>query len=55
MQQFMMNWKIFRHGKGQSVQDYTQEIMKRDLVLGIPLYTHETLLKYIGGLVLATI
>ena len=39
-----------RQGKGQSVQEYTQEFRKRDLVLGIPLYTQETLLKYKGGL-----
>jgi hypothetical protein len=32
------------------VQEYTQEFRKRALVLGIPLYTQETLLKYIGGL-----
>ena len=50
MQQAMMDWKIFIWGKGQSVQDYTQEFWKRALVLGIPLYTQETLLKYIGGL-----
>ena len=39
-----------RQGKGQSVQDYTREFRKRALALGIPLYTQETLLKYIGGL-----
>ena len=50
MQQFMMNWKIFRHGKGQSVQNYTQEFRERDLVLDITLYTQESLFKYIGGL-----
>jgi hypothetical protein len=32
------------------VQEYTQEFRKRALVLGIPLYTQETLLIYIGGL-----
>ena len=39
----MMGWKNPR-------QDYTQEFRKIALVLGIPLYTQETLLKYIGGL-----
>ena len=32
------------------MQEYTQEFQKRALILGIPLYTQETLLKYIGGL-----
>ena len=48
MQQAMMDWQNLRQGKGQSVQEYTQEFGKRALVLGIPLYTQETLLKYIG-------
>ena len=39
----MIDWKNLR-------QDYTQEFRKISLVLGIPLYTQETLLKYIGGL-----
>ena len=46
----MIDWQNLRQGKGQSVQEYTQEFKKRDLVLGIPLYTQETILKYIGGL-----
>ena len=45
----MMDWKNMRQGKGQSVQDYTQDFWKRPLVLGRPLYTQETLLKYRGG------
>ena len=45
-----MNWKTFRQGKGQSVQEYTQEFIKRALMLGIPLYTQENLLKYVCGL-----
>ena len=32
------------------MQYYTQEFRKKSLVLGIPLYAQETLLKYIGGL-----
>jgi hypothetical protein len=50
MQQEMMNWKSLRQAKGQSVQEYTQTFRKKALNLGIPLYTQETLLKYIGGL-----
>ena len=50
MQQAMMDWKNLRQGKGQSVQEYTQEFGKIYLVLGIPLYTQETIFKYIGGL-----
>jgi hypothetical protein len=46
----MMDWHNLRQGKGQSVQEYTQEFRKRALILGIPLYTQETLLKCIGGL-----
>ena len=45
-----MDWNNLRQGKGQSVQEYTEEFRKRDLVLGIPLYTQEMLLKYLGGL-----
>ena len=45
MQQAMMDWQNLRQSKGQSVQEYIQEFRKRALVLGIPLYTQETLLK----------
>ncbi len=45
-----MDWKNLRQGKEQNVQEYTQLFRKRALVLGVPLYTQETLLKYIGGL-----
>ena len=45
-----MDWKNLRQGKGQNVQEYTQEFIKRALILGIPIYTPETLLKFIGGL-----
>ena len=45
-----MDWKNLKQGKGQNVQEYTQELRKRALILGIPLYTQETLLKFIGGL-----
>jgi hypothetical protein len=50
MQQEIMNWQCLRPSKGHSVQEYTQIFRKKDLNLGIPLYTQETLLKYIGGL-----
>ena len=50
MQQAMMDWQSLRQSKGQSLQEYTQEFRKRALVLGIPLYTQETLLNYIRGL-----
>ena len=50
MQQLMMNWQHFRQGKGQSVQDYTHEFRKKAISLNVPLYTQDTLLKYIGGL-----
>jgi hypothetical protein len=45
-----MNWQSLRQAKGQSVQEYTQTFRKKAINLGIPLYTQETLLKYIGGL-----
>jgi hypothetical protein len=45
-----MNSQSLRQDKNQSVQDYTQTFRKKTLNLGIPLYTQETLLKYIGGL-----
>lgn len=50
MQKAIMDWKKFRQAKGKSVQIYTQEFRRRDLVLGIHLSSQETLLKYIGGL-----
>ena len=49
MQQAIMSWQNFRQLKGQTVQSYTQEFRKRALLLGIPLDTQETFLKYIGG------
>ena len=46
IQQLTMSWKMFRQAKGQSIQDYTHEFRKRAIALD----THETLLKYIGGM-----
>jgi hypothetical protein len=45
-----IEWKHLRQGKGRNIQAYTQESKKRSLSLGIILYTHETLLMYIGGM-----
>ena len=45
-----MDWKNFRQLKGQSMQDYTHEFRRRALILGINLYSQETLLYYVGGL-----
>ena len=50
MQEEVMDWQTFKQGKGQSVQEYTQEFRKRAMILGVSLYTQDTLLKYIGGL-----
>ena len=50
MKQAIMDWKNLRQAKGQNVREYTRESRKKALDLGIPLYTQETLLKYIGGL-----
>ena len=48
MQKAIMDWKNFRQLKGKSVQDYTHEFRRRALILGINLYSQETLLNYIG-------
>ena len=45
-----MDWKKFRQANGQSVQSYTQEFSRRDLILGVDFSSGDTLLKYIGGL-----
>jgi hypothetical protein len=45
-----MDWKNIKQGRGQNVQNYTQEFKKRALTLGIPLYMQETLLNYNGSL-----
>ena len=50
MQIKMIDWQHPEQAKGKNVQGYIQEFKKQDFPLGIPLYTHETLLKYIGGL-----
>jgi hypothetical protein len=50
MQQLIMRWKTFRQAKGQSIQEYTHEFKKRAIALNVPLDSHETILKYIGGM-----
>jgi hypothetical protein len=50
MQKTIMDWQNFRQAKGKDVQSFTQEFRRRALVSGIDLSSHETLLKYIGGL-----
>ena len=50
MQTPIIVWKHLRQGKGKNVQVYTKEFKKKTLSLGIPLYNHDTLLKYIGGM-----
>jgi hypothetical protein len=46
----MMKWKTLRQVKGQTIQSFTEEFKKKSLALNIPLYSHETLMKYIGAL-----
>jgi len=50
MKKAIMDWKIFRQDKGQSVQSYTQEFRRIYLILGFNLSSKYTLLKYVGGL-----
>jgi hypothetical protein len=50
VQRAIIHWQNTRKNRGQNAQDYTQDFRKRALTSGIPLYTQETLLKYIGGL-----
>ena len=45
-----MDWKSFRQGKCQSVQNFTKEFRKKALELNIFLDYLDTLLKYIGAL-----
>ena len=39
----------FKQLKGQNVQVYTQEFIRRVILLGIYFHSQDTLLKYIGG------
>jgi hypothetical protein len=46
----MIEWKNLRQSKGQIVQSFTEEFRNKALALNIPLYSYETLMKYIGTL-----
>jgi hypothetical protein len=46
----VIEWKHLRQGKGPNIQAYTQEFKNKALSLGCFLETHETLMRYIGGL-----
>eukprot|EP00253_Pinus_taeda_P032630 PITA_32630 len=50
MLQVVIDLKHLRHGKGKSVQEFTQEFRRKELALGISLDTRETLFKCIGSL-----
>jgi hypothetical protein len=45
----LIEWKDLKVRKGQTMQEYTDSFRKMALMLDIPLYTQETLMKYIGG------
>jgi hypothetical protein len=45
----LIEWKILKLRKVKSMQEYTNEFRKMDLMLYVPLTTQETLMKYIGG------
>jgi hypothetical protein len=45
----LIEWKSLKLWKRQSVQEYTNEFRKMDLMLDVPLTTQETLMKYIAG------
>jgi hypothetical protein len=49
-QMTMIEWQHLRLGKGWNIQEYTHEFKRKKLSLGISLYTHENILKYIGGM-----
>jgi hypothetical protein len=46
----LIEWQGLKLRKGQTMQEYTDGFHKMALMLDIPLHTHETLMKYIGGL-----
>ena len=50
VQKAMRYWQIFIQGKGQSVQNFTEEFRKKALELNISLDSPDTLLKHIGAL-----
>ena len=44
-----MDWQNLRQAKGHSVQSYTRQFRRRDLILGVDLSSQDTIHKYIGG------
>ena len=46
----LIEWKGLKLRKVQTMQEYTDEFPKMDLMLDILLHTQENLMKYIGGL-----
>jgi hypothetical protein len=46
----LIEWKSRKLRKGQTVQEYADRFCKMTLMLDIPLHTQETLMNYIGGL-----
>jgi hypothetical protein len=46
----LIEWKSLKLRKGQTVQEYTNEFCKMELMLNTPLDTQENIMKYIGGL-----
>jgi hypothetical protein len=46
----MMEWETLRQRKSQTVQSFMEEFRNKSLALNIPLYSYETLMKYIGAL-----
>lgn len=49
-EKYLIEWKGLKVKKSHLVQEYTDEFHKKALMLDIPLYTQETLMKYIGRL-----
>lgn len=45
-EKYLIEWKGLKFRKGQSVQEYRDEFRNKVLMLDIPLYTQETLMKY---------
>jgi hypothetical protein len=46
----LIEWQGLKLRKGQTVQEYTDQFSKKELMLDIPLHTQETHMKYTGGL-----
>jgi hypothetical protein len=46
----MMEWKLLRKSKRQTIQSFIEEFRNKSLALKIPLDSYDTLMKYIGAL-----